>query len=387
VTQTKVQNIDSCDKTCYYQRGYTRREVMGITKVHPNENIDNRTEKLPRNENGQIIIDRNRDKPPLLTHIASLVLIKLCGGEIFIANMNDSDVMKGGGKKRGIFGGRMKHLPEGGQEDPHETAAAEGFEEGGARFLPSEIHPICLMRRRERYHRDAYDQEVRGETMHELLQFVFAHTGHVALHETTDEDARNPRWDSLDDIIAHNIETSQLKRIPRRERTDQEWDRAHELEGEIWLLTHLVALLYTLQSIGKKFKKYNDGNLNDETDREFFAPLAHEIAHEEDIFATIQAVKDMADINVIGIVCQIMGEDEGKVSKIMGDVLSIAESDEGREEIEERQKVLLRSSRVADFMIRHIPEELWTAGYWQESSPEEKEKKKDTFATQKDTAA
>ena len=308
-------------------------------------------------KDGRLIVDsKKRDTPPHGDHMASGVIGTFIDGEIAIASAFDIGNEKGKPSGCCLPGGQIKRREKDGESELEvETAAAEIGEEIGARrkdnhrpLTPEDIVPVCMISRREHWRADAQRERVYVPEGFDLHQHIFSRFGSdLELHQTTDDDTVSPRWRKLREIIETSIESGALIRIPKEKRTEREQERLRELRGVVrrnrgkelisvemvgqtFYLKHLIALMYTLQFIGKRFialREFTPKEVTSRDDLLFFKGIAQEIAKDG---RNLDAIFCAAQLNPHKILCQIMG-----------------------------------NSQLAEQKLSEtVPKELWAAGYY-----------------------
>lgn len=225
-------------------------------------------------DHGRLVVSNKRDEPPLGEGMASVIAFKLERGTFRFAMIRDTDPRKGGGKNFQLPGGRAK-TPERRQEKPLTVGIKEFWEEAGALLEDVDLEPVCLVGKANEPLRNEFDQEIRvalpdGKTMLKrgvVYRRVFTHFGPVVLRETTDKDAKEPRWLRFSEIV-------------------------HEGNCSF---SHIVILTQSLRLIALGFRNYCDGLLTDEWDLRFYRRLARAAKENGDNYRTIEDFVDLTN--------------------------------------------------------------------------------------------
>ena len=203
---------------------------------------------------GRLVVSVKRDQPPLGDGMSSVVCSKIENGIFYFAGIRDTDVLKGGGKNFQLPGGRAK-TPDHEKESPRDTALQEVYEEAGVvrmdgdRLEDIDLEPVAFVTRHNVPLRDKADQPIMieiptgqndkdgkrimrlAQKRGTIYQSVFAHSGLVQLRETTDHDAKEPRWFTLDQIV----------------------DAPDDAR---WSVSHIVVLVETLKLIARGLRAF-----------------------------------------------------------------------------------------------------------------------------------
>jgi len=110
-----------------------------------------------------------------------------------------------------------------------------------------------------------------------IPQHIFAHCGKVPLRETTDKDAKDPKWSTLPEIIEgtrkgvpfHN----DLRKLHKDEKEAIAALREQLIQTDSWSLSHVAVLVQALYYIGRRFIEYEAGHVTDPRERRLYDAL------------------------------------------------------------------------------------------------------------------
>lgn len=305
-------------------------------------------------EDGRLKIDKERDKPPLGKKVASCVFIKFDDGVLKIVGIRDTDPLKNKGRNFQLPGGRARVRSQE-EEDAIKVARDESFEEAGVCYevlddetsekihieVPEEnFEPTCHVIHHHQPLRDDSGEPImirvgsrsvqkRGD----VFRFVFSHVGDVFIQETDDEDAKEPRWFTLDEVVdstARSWELNQKLRVLRNKKrnskespedadTENELRYRRELDEVIeqgtWSISHVVLLVQTIIYLSDGFKAYCRRELNDIWDLHFFGMLAKMAKDDikvyyalEDLTGTTKMIGGR-ELDLLSIMSEIQGSE------------------------------------------------------------------------------
>lgn len=210
-------------------------------------------------------VNVDRDTPPLGDDVGRVLMFKISDGEIRVATIRDTDPRKGNNHKRGLPGGRNKN-----GESLMDTAFQEAREEAGASLDKEALYPVACISNTVPA-RDSNDRQIPGEYK-KILNIVFAHYGEVELTETDDEDAEDPQWTSLENILHGD---------------------------EDFFPSHVIFIFQSLRMIGEGFVAHSYGKISDKDDLLFFKKLAVVAAESRENYNIIE---EMANFNLSKII-------------------------------------------------------------------------------------
>jgi len=308
----------------------------------PDENVD---------ELNRVVIDSKRNDPPLGDETVRIELIKMEKGVMWFGGVRNEDPntrrrMKFGDEEiefshYGLIGGRAK--AEGG-ETLLDTAREELYEEAGVlsaiteqRIEGDELGIVSRVVWLNTPLRDSKDEKIMDEKeingrqvifqkRGELSNIVLAHVGDLHLRETTDKEARDPRWITLSEMLQNFQKYSEIQiRLRNGGLSSSEVLRMKEEfialdKNGIYSFSHIVLRLLMLKYIRAGYRSYitkkAEGVPQDDWDKRFFYSVSAPARESKD---NLWAFRDFIERGMIddGIVLDRGPEDDTDIANIL----------------------------------------------------------------------